>query len=108
MKGQEVWEAWKKDSSLKFKSEVNGRIVGLLHGIPLWEDSNKEISAYSFMENTWQLTRQPVPWQEAIQAWAEGNNLKICFADNVYTVRGGEPMRIDKNDLTNGTWYVED
>ena len=56
----------------------------------------------------WEIVRQPVPWQEAIQAWADGNNLKICFEDNVYTVRGGEPMRIDKNDITSGTWYVED
>ena len=56
----------------------------------------------------WQLVKQPITWQEAIQAWADGNNLKICFADNVYTVRGGEPMRIDKNDITSGTWYVED
>ena len=56
----------------------------------------------------WQLVRQPVTWEEAIKAWADGNNLKICFADNVYTVRGGEPMRIDKNDITSGTWYLED
>jgi len=30
------------------------------------------------MDYDWQLVRQPVPWQEAIQAWLDGKEIEIC------------------------------
>ena len=57
----------------------------------------------------WQLVQQPVPWQEAIQAWADGkmvsysytdSDLRYCFGDS------NAMMRPEK--IKNAKWYVED
>jgi hypothetical protein len=59
----------------------------------------------------WQLVRQPVTWQEAIQAWADG---KVVYVENkaggrVYRCGGeGEKMYLLQSEVKNGTWYVED
>lgn len=59
----------------------------------------------------WQPVRQPVPWHEAIQAWAKG---KMVYVENkaggrVYR-QGGENQRMYllDSEITTGTWYVED
>ena len=59
----------------------------------------------------WQLVRQPVTWQEAIEAWADG---KVVYVENkaggrVYRCGGeGEKMYLLQSEVKNGTWYVED
>ena len=59
--------------------------------------------------DNWQLVQQPVPWQEAIQAWADGkmvsysytdSDLRYCFGDS------NAMMRPEK--IKNAKWYVED
>ena len=59
----------------------------------------------------WQPARQPVPWQEAIEAWAKG---KMVYVENkaggrVYR-QGGEnqKMYLLDSEITTGIWYVED
>ena len=70
----------------------------------------------------WQLVRQPVPWQEAIQAWYEGK--KVVWEDDTdrrvfrekrwlgakhqsYLIdEEGEALTIGEIFL--GKWYVED
>ena len=62
----------------------------------------------------WQLVRQPVTWQEAIQAWADGKTIKTESSDGIRTykrttnslqsVLGG----VTKDEILNGKWYVED
>ncbi len=57
---------------------------------------------------------QPVTWQEAIQAWADGKTIKTQSDDGIRTYRktskglqsvlGG----VTKDELLNGNWYVED
>ena len=57
----------------------------------------------------WQLVPQPVTWQEAIQAWADGKkishsylgyNNRFDFEDSNYM------MSVDK--IKEAEWYVED
>ena len=66
-------------------------------------------------EDDWQLVRQPVTWQEAIKAWAEGKTViventcdkrKYDGKKNFLKDEYGNPM--GSWDITNGTWYIED
>lgn len=61
------------------------------------------------LDDEWQLVRQPVTWQEAIRAWAEGKtisysymgrNRQFLFEDS-HTL-----MSVEK--IKNAEWYVED
>ena len=56
----------------------------------------------------WQLVRQSVTWQEAIEAWGEGHTIKKCFPNSEQTYPSGTTIHLTKNDVVNGTWYVED
>ena len=67
------------------------------------------------MEDVWEEVKQPVPWQEAIQAWAEGKTViventcdkrKYDGKKNFFKDEHGNPM--GSWEITNGTWYVED
>ena len=54
---------------------------------------------------------QPVTWQEAIQAWADG---KVVYVKNkaggrVFRHGGeGETMYLLQSEIATGIWYVED
>ena len=60
----------------------------------------------------WKLVvRQPVTWQEAIQAWADGKTVYVQnkTGGRVYRLCGeGEKMYLWPSEITTGTWYVED
>ena len=67
------------------------------------------------MEDVWEEVKQPVTWQEAIQAWAEGNTViventcdkrKYDGKKNFLKDEYGNPM--GSWEITNGTWYIED
>ena len=89
-------DCWDNKGELK-----TGYMFGSLHG------------NLSTLDN-WQLVRQPVTWQEAIEAWADGKTIKTQSDDGIRTYRktskglqsvlGG----VTKDELLNGTWYVED
>ena len=61
----------------------------------------------------WEIVRQPVTWQEAIQAWVDGKTIKTESSDGIRTykrttnslqsVLGG----VTKDEILNGKWYVE-
>ena len=59
----------------------------------------------------WQEVKQPVPWQEAIEAWANGK--LICTTNEAggrVCRRGGEGrfMSLSPTEIFHGTWYIED
>ena len=61
----------------------------------------------------WQLVRQPVTWQEAIQAWMEGNRVTVEYELFGGIVKHGnspfgENISVNRNELIQGKWYVED
>ena len=75
---------------------------GMVSDVPALED-NVDVN-----NNNWQLVRQPVTWQEAIQAWSEGSDIKECFPRSERLYRSGDTIHLNENDVLNGTWYVED
>ena len=62
----------------------------------------------------WQLVRQPVTWQEAIQAWKSGKNIYAMsgagfkFEHPAHPKNGPDQLTIGWGELQWGTWYVED
>ena len=60
-------------------------------------------------EENWQLVRQPVTWQKAIEEFAKGKKLIVMFNNQEWSL--GElvelPMYLNRA-ITNGEWYVED
>lgn len=64
----------------------------------------------------WELIQEPVTWQEALQAWAEGKTVrcKVCNSEFIYLYDIDEPELLDTNgdailpeEITRGTWYIE-
>ncbi len=53
---------------------------------------------------------QPVTWQEAIQAWADGKKVTVLtlFGLGSREVKKSRGSSITEYEITNGTWYVED
>ena len=57
----------------------------------------------------WQLVHEPVTWQEAIQAWAEGKKISYSYMgyDKRFDFEDSNcTMSIEK--IKNAEWYVED
>ena len=80
---------------------------GMVSDVPALED-NVDVN-----NNNWQLVRQPVTWQEAIQVWADGNRVTVEYEMFGGIVKHGktpfgENISVNRNELIQGTWYVED
>ena len=56
----------------------------------------------------WEIVRQPVPWQEAIQAWVEGKRVTLKFDRCEYDFCGFSDKSNTRRAIKSGTWYVED
>lgn len=56
----------------------------------------------------WQLVRQPVPWHEAVTAWACGNKVRVELDGGKYMFQGFGGLAIARHAINEGTWYVED
>ena len=63
----------------------------------------------------WQEIKQPVTWQEAIEAWADGDTVKcvlgksesVFFGEKI-AFRNQDASVIDKVQIREGAWYIED
>ena len=60
----------------------------------------------------WQEVKQPVTWQEAIEAWANGKRIKYENEHGCLTYSGNtlkdEIGPLASYQLTTGTWYIEE
>jgi len=66
-------------------------------------------------DDQWELVQTPVPWQEAIRAWAEGCTVRCVLNpesypegflyDNFHFIDKGLPLTRDA--ILKGTWYIE-
>ena len=68
----------------------------------------------------WQEIKQPVTWQEAIEAWANGKTIKCVHYGENYAFEGRsvflatdehvEPSNVEpsKKMILDGTWYIEE
>jgi hypothetical protein len=129
MKLYEAMKLLDEDSTRKFECQDRGKKwllyteVGTITGLVYYQldcwDNNGELktgTAFGSLHgnlttsDNWQLVPQPVTWQEAIQAWADG---KVVYVENeaggrVYRSGGeGEKMYLLHSEITKGAWYVE-
>ena len=73
--------------------------------------------------NNWQLVRQPVTWQEAIQAWADGKKVvweedaerRVFDRNKSWPIPKYQSHLLDQDGdavtvrmISGGKWYVED
>ena len=57
----------------------------------------------------WHEVKQPVPWQEAIQAWADGKKVRYKYPDDktMYPFEDTNKM-LSIEKIKTADWYVED
>ena len=64
------------------------------------------------INRNWQEVKQPVTWQEALEAWANGKKVKYKNEHGCLTYSGStlkdEIGPLASYQLLNGTWYIED
>lgn len=63
----------------------------------------------------WQALVIPVTWQEAIEAWANGDTVKCVlgrsesvFLGEKIAFRNQDASVVDKAQIRDGKWYIED
>ena len=58
----------------------------------------------------WQLVRQPVTWQEAIEAWADGKKISYSYGgyDRQLPFEDSNAMMLTIQKIKEAEWYVED
>lgn len=61
------------------------------------------------LELDWKLVRQPVTWQEAIEAWAEGKEVSYSYMDSDirFPFEDSNTM-LNVEKIKEAEWYVED
>lgn len=69
------------------------------------------------ISDEWQLVRKPVPWQEAIEAYAKNHkNLEIILDNMSFIQHSNFPLGVFENTplglnpklFTEGKWYIND
>lgn len=68
-----------------------------------------------FLNREWEEAKQPVPWQEALEAWANGAAVKceindgsgftLFYKGNLYPEDGDE-IALCSEEILKGTWYI--
>jgi len=83
-----------------------------LFGERFWAMSNesgRRIQDLTGFEE-WELIREPVPWQEALQAWAEGKTVEWHYPPNDKGFIGKtfypSCLGPTRETLITGTWYI--
>lgn len=66
-------------------------------------------------DNNWQEVKQPVTWQEAIEAWVNGGKVKCILHGESFIYDSSQWKNMYSGDgylcdseILNGTWYIED
>ena len=118
-----LWEVMKKldeNPNKRFKNELDS-IIGFADNVLQWLEKDGEIiepflvrdrrSGTGICHNTgddWQEVKQPVTWQEAIQAWVEGKRVTLKFDRCEYDFCGFSDKSNTRRAIKSGTWYVVD
>jgi hypothetical protein len=111
MKTSEMIALLEKNPKLKFTSSLNGlTFTAFVNGREEIEFT-KMAGAIDLMRD-WQLVREPVPWQEALQAWANGKTIECVLNENqketYYSPGKTSILVLTPYNIINGTWYIQD
>lgn len=66
------------------------------------------IAGYLSLDYDWQPISQPVSWQEAIQAWADGKTIRLVMPEWEQVWKPTNAISFNYCQITQGSWYVED
>ena len=100
-----------------FKNDINREIsISAQGGIAFIDVYFQNGNCYIDPSKDWHEVKQPVTWQEAIEAWANGKRIRCVInkAEFIFEKRHYREFQ-DQNDyglaveqITKGTWYIED
>ena len=128
MKLWEVIKALTEDPTKKFERKdrykhwvigtdvVGGAISGETYyfmldcdGEGTYGDAGKFSGNLANNEDDWQEVKQPVTWQEAIQAWADGKKVsyKYSYNEMMHVFQDSNRM-LSIEKIEDAVWYVED
>ena len=105
MKILDVIKNLTKNTSETFES--NGWKAHIENGAIVFDNDKYPIIEINLNDN-WQLVKQPVTWQEAIQAWADGKRVTLKLDRREYAFCGFSDPANTRRAIKSGTWYVED
>lgn len=117
-----VYKTWEMIKELsenpdkKFKSKDGIIVYNLGCGIYFDNDEGKRIEYAINIYDKWKEVKEPVTWQEAIQAWVEGKTIYCILQDNqdsykyIYSGTGfrNNKICISRKEIVEGNWYIED
>ena len=104
-----------ENPSLKAKSDNCVRNDDILinnKGALMWENKRKNGGYALFeccisnMKATWEIVKEPVTWQEAIQAWIDGKNIYFITLRNE-RIEFKDGLEIYQDDFIKSEWYIE-
>ena len=127
MKLWEVLKALDENPKKVFECDTGSRIKFFDNKLYWYDKHNNPKEAFEIRDkrsrpgvchNTgdfWQEIIQPVTWQEAIEAWANGKTVK-CVDDEgkawtykqKWLVASEDDNALALNEIKYGTWYIED
>ena len=123
MKTSEMIAMLEKNPKLKFEQlgedkEPGSFIYVGARNIIRWGGRNQEDNPLNIVlkpeYSDWQLVREPVPWHEALQAWAERKTIK-CNREGQTTTRYSNKetklndqygFSLERDEILTGTWYI--
>ena len=126
-----LWEAMElldENPSLKFEYQDNrkkwllyadvGGLTGLVfYQLDCWDNNGELMTGTAFgslhgnltTSDNWKLVKQPVTWQEAIQAWGTGKIVSVDVGGCKFKFTHDDTIfGLSERMINLGTWYVED
>ena len=73
-------------------------------GALTWEKGHEHLC----VDDEWTENKQPITWQEAIEAWANGKNVKCEINERVFRFQGNGERWISKRSIIEGEWYINE
>ena len=110
MKTSEMIAMLEKNPKLKFISNY-GYTVAVDTKNELITDRDNYLIVN--LKRDWQLVREPVTWQEALQAWVDGKTIKCEYPPNDMKLISTTffPKNLTstptREALITGTWYID-
>lgn len=118
MKLWEVMKALEENPEKKFALKGRNQVIGttrLARGVTVAVDDSQfqYVAELEFSDN-WEEVKQPVPWQEAIEAWMNEKTVRCEIGEENYIFsRSTDEFKDDLGAVTRiqlyeGTWYIEE
>lgn len=88
----------------------SGTLQSATHYLELGTNGTSIGKAGNIDFDGWEIVKQPVTWQEAIQAWAEGKTItcKTGITEKFALTNYDLSLDISLDKITYGVWYVEE